>query len=313
MHGHHDHSHHGHDHSHPFDSHAHSPQPENSKAFLYAFLLNFGFAIIELVGGYAFDSLAILSDSLHDLGDSGFLALAWIFQKIAAKPRTQTFTFGYKRLSLSAALVNSFVLFLGSFAILSFAIIKLREPDSIPNGWGMFGLSILGIAVNGAALFKMKGVSGLNAKTAFLHLLEDVLGWIAVLFGSITVIAFGWAWVDPSLSILISLWVGFQSFRNLRKILLLHLQSSPEGIDTKELESRILAIKGVQSVHDLHLWSMDGDYHVLTLHVGIKKDGSISQAQKLKEKIRDITKEFHIPHATVEVEPEGTACPYQEC
>ncbi|MFB5650986.1 cation diffusion facilitator family transporter [Leptospira wolffii] len=311
MHGHHHHSHHGHDHSHSSDGHSHSHSPESSRAFLYAFLLNFGFAFIELVGGYFFDSLAILSDSLHDLGDSGFLALAWIFQKIAAKPRTQTFTFGYKRLSLSAALVNSFVLFLGSFAIFAFAIGKLQEA-TVPNGWGMLGLSILGVAVNGAALFKMKGISGLNARTAFLHLLEDVLGWVAVLIGSIAVILFGWAWVDPSLSILISLWVGFQSFRNLRKILLLHLQSSPEGIDTKELETRILGIKGVQSVHDLHLWSMDGDYHVLTLHVGVK-GSSISQAQKLKEKIREITKEFRIPHATVEVEPEGAECPYQEC
>ncbi len=312
MHGHnHHHSHSGHDHPHSSAPSSHAPEKENSQAFFYAFVLNFSFAFIELVGGYVFNSLAILSDSLHDLGDSGFLALAWIFQKIASKPRTQTFTFGYKRLSLSAALVNSLVLFLGSFAILAFAVFKLREP-STPNGWGMLGLSILGVAVNGAALFKMKGLSGLNAKTAFLHLLEDVLGWVAVFMGSIAVITFGWSWVDPSLSILISLWVGIQSFRNLRKILLLHLQSSPEGIDTKALESKILNLKGVQSVHDLHLWSMDGDYHVLTLHVGVK-GSSISQAQKLKEKIRDITKEFHIPHATVEVEPAGTECPYEEC
>ncbi|TGK07387.1 cation transporter [Leptospira semungkisensis] len=311
MHGHH-HSHedHDHDHSHAFGHH-HGPEPENSRAFLYAFLLNFGFAIIEFVGGYFFQSLAILSDSLHDLGDSGFLALAWIFQKIATKPRTRTFTFGYKRLSLSAALVNSFVLFVGSLAILFFAVSKLNEPAS-PNGWGMLGLSILGVIVNGAALFKLKGASGLNAKTAFLHLIEDVLGWVAVLIGSIAVITLSWGWVDPFLSIFISLWVGFQSFRNLRKILLLHLQSSPEGIDTKELQDRILKLKGVQSVHDLHLWSMDGDYHVLTLHVGVKGT-SILEAQKLKEKIRNISKEFHIPHATVEVEPAGAECPYQEC
>ncbi|TGK01422.1 cation transporter [Leptospira langatensis] len=311
MHGHH-HSHedHDHDHSHPFGHH-HGPEPENSRAFLYAFVLNFGFALVEFVGGYFFQSLAILSDSLHDLGDSGFLALAWIFQKIANKPRTQTFTFGYKRLSLSAALVNSFVLFVGSLAILFFAVGKLQSPAS-PNGWGMFGLSILGVIVNGAALLKLKGASGLNAKTAFLHLLEDVLGWVAVLIGSIAVITLGWGWVDPFLSILISLWVGFQSFRNLRKILLLHLQSSPEGIDTKALQDRILKLKGVQSVHDLHLWSMDGDYHVLTLHVGMKGT-SILEAQKLKEKIRTISQEFHIPHATVEVEPAGAACPYQEC
>ncbi|WP_412758415.1 cation diffusion facilitator family transporter [Leptospira cinconiae] len=313
MHEHHHHSHddhHEHSHSHSGDPHSTS-MPENSRAFLFAFLLNFGFAGIEFVGGYFFDSLAILSDSLHDLGDSGFLALAWIFQKIAAKPRTQTFTFGFRRLSLSAALVNSFVLFLGSFGILFFAISKLKEPGS-PNGWGMLGLSVLGVIVNGAALFKLKNSSGLNAKTAFLHLLEDVLGWVAVFFGSIALLLFKWSWVDPVLSIAISLWVGIQSFRNLRKILLLHLQSSPEGIDTKELENRILKLKGVRSVHDLHLWSMDGDYHVLTLHVGVQET-SIAQAQKLKEKIRNITKEFHIPHATVELEPAGAECPYQEC
>ncbi|EQA45466.1 putative cadmium, cobalt and zinc/H(+)-K(+) antiporter [Leptospira broomii serovar Hurstbridge str. 5399] len=311
MHGHHHHENHEpHNHDEHI-RHSHGIRPDGSKAFFYAFILNFGFAIVELIGGYASNSLAILSDALHDLGDSGFLALAWIFQKIAARPRTQTFTFGYKRLGLSAALVNSIVLFGGSIAIIAFAFPRLQNPAN-PNGWGMLGLSFLGIIVNGAALLKMKTVDGINSKTVVLHLLEDVLGWVAVLIGSIALLLFGWSWLDPLLSILISIWVGVQSFRNLRKILLLHLQSTPEGIDTKELEKRILSLKGVESIHDLHLWSMDGDYHVLTLHVGVTGT-SISHAQKLKEKIRKITKEFRIPHATVEVEPIGIDCPYEEC
>ncbi|TGK11941.1 cation transporter [Leptospira fletcheri] len=313
MHGH-SHRHENHDHDHGGSTghfHSHGPTPDGSKAFLYAFILNFGFAILELVGGYFSGSLAILSDSLHDLGDSGFLALAWAFQKIAARPRTQTFTFGYKRLGLSAALVNSIALFGGAVLILFFAIPKLWNPSS-PNGWGMLGLSVLGIAVNGAALFKMKKVDGLNGQTVALHLLEDVLGWIAVFFGSITLLLFDWTWIDPLLSVLIAVWVGIQAFRNLRKILLLHLQSAPEGINTGELEARILGVKGVESVHDLHLWSMDGDFHVLTLHVGVTGT-SISHAQKLKERIRDIAEEFHIPHATVEIEPVGISCPYKEC
>ncbi|PJZ71282.1 cation transporter [Leptospira perolatii] len=309
----HEHGHHtSHTHSHgDFHSHSHGPIPDSSGAFLIAFGLNFTFAIIEFVGGYITGSLAILSDALHDLGDSGFLAIAWIFQKIASRPRTQTFTFGYKRLGLSAALVNSLVLVCGSVLILSAAISRLQYPTS-PNGWGMLSLSVLGVLVNGAAMLRMKGVEGVNAKTVSLHLLEDVLGWVAVFIGSILLILFGWNWVDTVLSIVISIWVGILAFRNLRKVLRLHLQSTPEGIDTKELESRILKLKGVSEVHDLHLWSMDGDYHVLTLHVSVKET-TLAAGQKLKEKIRLIAKEFKIPHATVELEPTGAECPYDNC
>ena len=191
-------------------NHSHNHSEGNIKI---AFFLNLGFTIVEIIGGLYTNSLAILSDALHDLGDSLSLGLSWYFQRLSKKGSTKKFSYGYKRFSLLGAIINSIVLVVGSIFILSKAIPELFNPEET-NAQGMLYLAILGVVVNGAAVFKLRKGKSLNEKVVSLHLLEDVLGWVAVLIGSIVMIYFDLPFVDPLLSILISIFVLYNVYRN---------------------------------------------------------------------------------------------------
>ena len=190
----HEHHHHGHHHHH---------DTENIST---AFFLNLAFTIIEIIGGLMTNSVSIMSDALHDLGDSLSLGLAWYFQKVAKKGRDKTFSYGYKRFSVLGAMINAIVLVIGSVFILQESIPRLWQPET-PNAQGMFWLAILGILVNGAAVLKLKKGTSLNEKVISLHLLEDVLGWAAVLIGSVLMYFFDLPIIDPLLSIGIAFFI----------------------------------------------------------------------------------------------------------
>ena len=203
-----------------------------------AFFLNFGFAIIEIIGGLLTNSVAILSDALHDFGDSLTLGLAWYFQRLSKKNRDQKFSYGYSRFSLMGAIVSSVILIIGSIFIINEAIPRLIEPQEAHAG-GMAGLAILGIVVNGAAALRLRRGSSMNERVVALHLLEDVLGWTAVLIGAIIMHFKDWPWIDPVLSLLIAAIILFNVYRNLKKTLKIILQSTPEGIDPSEVMRRL--------------------------------------------------------------------------
>ena len=197
---------HGHDHGH---IHTHHGDVKNIKI---AFFLNLGFSIVEIIGGFLTNSVAILSDAVHDLGDSFSLGLAWYFQKFSRKQRDKNFTYGYKRFSLVGALINSIVLIAGSVLILSEAIPRIFNPQQADAG-GMFLLAILGIIVNGIAVVRLRKGSSLNEKVVSLHMLEDVLGWSAVLIGAIIMKFTNLYIIDPILSVLISFFILFNVFK----------------------------------------------------------------------------------------------------
>ena len=294
----------GHNHNH---SHNHSEG--NVKV---AFFLNLAFTIIEIIGGLYTNSLAILSDALHDLGDSLSLGLSWYFQKLSKKGRTKTFSYGYKRFSLLGAIINSIVLVAGSIFILTKAIPELFNPGET-NVEGMLYLSILGIVVNGAAVFKLrKGVS-LNEKVVSLHLLEDVLGWVAVLIGSVIMMYTDAPFIDPLLSVLISLFVLYNVYKNLKKSLLVILQGIPEEISIDDIRQKLKNISKVTDIHDCHAWSMDGQYNILTLHLRLDKDYKLSEQAKLKEQVRTQLKDESINHITIEFEAQGENCELEDC
>ncbi len=233
----------GHNHDH---SHNHSEG--NVKV---AFFLNLAFTIIEVIGGLYTNSLAILSDALHDLGDSLSLGLSWYFQKLAKKGRTKKFSYGYKRFSLLGTIINSIVLVAGSIFILTKAIPQLFNPEET-NVQGMLYLAILGIVVNGAVVLKLRKGESLNEKVVSLHLLEDVLGWIAVLIGSIIMMYMDAPFIDPLLSVLISIFVLYNVYRNLKKSLLVILQGIPEEVSIKEIREKLRTMSEVADVHDCH-------------------------------------------------------------
>ncbi len=289
--------------------HSHHHSEGNVKV---AFFLNLSFTIIEIIGGLYTNSLAILSDALHDLGDSLSLGLSWYFQKLSKKGRTKTFSYGYKRFSLLGAIINSIVLVVGSIFILTKAIPELFNPEET-NVQGMLYLSILGIVVNGAAVLKLRKGESLNEKVVSLHLLEDVLGWVAVLIGSIIMMLTDAPYIDPLLSVLISLFVLYNVYKNLRKSMLVILQGIPEEVSVDDIRQKLKDMPEVTDIHDCHAWSMDGEYNILTVHLRLAKDYKLSEQAKLKEKVKAQLKDESINHITVEFEGKDENCELEDC
>lgn len=290
-------------------SHSHSSATKNIRV---AFFLNFFFAFVELAGGLYTNSVAILSDALHDFGDSVSLGMAWYLQKIASKGRDRYYSYGYKRFSLLGALFISVILLIGSVIVIKESIGRIIAPQE-PNAHGMFILAILGIIINGAAIFRLKKGSSLNERAVSLHLMEDVLGWIAVLIVSIVMMFVYIPVLDPLLSIAISIWILTNIYRNLKDTFHVLLQQVPQNIDLPALEQKIRSLKGVRSLHDIHLWTLDGEENVITLHVVTSADTPLSRWQELKSEIRQLCKEARIQHATIEIESEKETCELKEC
>ena len=287
------HSHHHHDHS-----------EGNIKV---AFFLNISFAIIELIGGLWTNSVAILSDALHDLGDSLTLGVSWYFAKVAKKDRTQSFSYGYKRFSVLGALINSIVLVTGSVFIVIEAVPRLFDPVN-PNTEGMIYLAIGGVVVNGAAAFRLSQGNSLNEKAVYMHLLEDILGWVAVLIGAIVMHFGDFPVIDPLLSILIAAFILFNVFKNLRESFRIILQGTPEDISVEKIHATIKEIPQVEGVHDCHIWSMDGNYHILSIHIVVKDNLELTALESIKNEAKMRVSKLGINHTTIEFETPDENC-----
>lgn len=285
--------------SHDHEQHRHQHESDQISV---AFFLNLGFTFIEIIGGILTNSVAILSDALHDLGDSLSLGLAWYFQRLSQQGRNQVYTFGYKRFNILGALINGIVLVAGSLIILYEAVPRLinPQPTHVP---GMIGLAVLGVLINGAAVLRLRrGGGSLNEEMITWHLLEDVLGWLAVLAGSLVMYFFDAPVIDPILSVAITLYVLINVIKRLRKSIQVILQAKPKGIDLEELEMVMQNVAGVKSVHHTHVWTMDGDYHVLSTHIKIDGHLTVRELAPIKEEIRRRLENLHIEHATIEFE-----------
>jgi cobalt-zinc-cadmium efflux system protein len=297
----------GHNHTHRHD-HSHGEKSNIGVAFF----LNLSFTFVELIGGFLTNSVAILSDAVHDFGDSLSLGLAWYFQKLSKKGSTKQYSYGYKRFSLLGAIINSVVLILGSIYILSEAIPRLFSPQET-SAKGMFLLAILGIIVNGLAVLRTRRAKSINERVVSLHLLEDVLGWAAVLVGSFVMYFTGWTIIDPILSLAIACFVLFNVFKNIRLVLPILLQGTPVEIEQESLIEKLNELENVSTIHDLHIWSLDEEYTVLTIHVILKETLPAGKLQELKRKIRSILQAEGIHHATIEFENSDEECQFADC
>lgn len=288
------HHHHGHHHDH------------GVKNLKVAFFLNLGFTVVEIVGGIMTGSLAILSDALHDLGDSLSIGLSWYFQKLSTKKGDDTYSYGYKRFSLLGAIINAVVLLVGSVVILAQAVPALFNPGAT-DAQGMMYIAIFGVIVNGAAVLKLKKGTSINERVISLHLLEDVLGWVAVLIGSIVMLYFEAPWIDPLLSVLIALFILFNVYKSLKASVGIILQATPEGIDVPLIHEKLKGISQIREVHDCHIWSMDGEYHVLSAHLVLNGDYTLEEMASIKTEAKELLKE-DVEHVTIEFEG-----PHEEC
>ncbi|PKP38664.1 MAG: cation transporter [Bacteroidetes bacterium HGW-Bacteroidetes-14] len=281
-----------------------SNKNQNSKSsgnIVTAFALNLIFALIELAGGLYTNSVAILSDAIHDFGDSLSLGVAFYLQKKSERKGDNKYTYGYKRFSLLGSLFISVVLIVSSVFIIRESIVRLITPQEA-DATGMLILAVLGIIVNGAAVFKLKKGTSYNEKAVTLHMMEDLLGWTAVLAGSIIMMFADVPFIDPVMSLLITVWVLYNVYRNLRETMRIMLQEVPEQIDILEIERKIKAANGVKSVHDLHIWSLDGENHIVTFHIVTDENVTPADISDLKENIREMLFNEGINHVTIETE-----------
>jgi cobalt-zinc-cadmium efflux system protein len=290
-------------------SHHHHHSTRNIKI---AFFLNFSFTLLEIVGGLWTNSVAILSDALHDLGDSVALGLSWYLANVSQKKRDNTFSYGYKRFSLIAALISSIILLLGSVIILFEAIPRILHPENV-HVEGMIFLAVLGVVVNTLAVLRLRGGKTQNERVVMLHLLEDVLGWIAVLVVGVIMLFVNWPVLDPILSIAITLYILWNVFKNLRETVNVFLQATPLDINTVQLETILIEKLPIHSIHDWHLWTMDGEYNVLSFHVVVTDLLSSKDIISLKKHIREILKQHNIQHTTIEIEYQHEICELINC
>ncbi|MBD8490671.1 cation transporter [Echinicola sp. CAU 1574] len=285
-------------------AHEHHHGQQNIKL---AFFLNLGFTILEFFGGLYVNSIAIISDALHDLGDSLSLGLSWYLARKSNKKATNTFTFGYKRFSLLGALINSLILLGGSIFVIREAILRIINPES-SNAQGMLIFAIIGVLVNGYAAFKLSHGKTLNEKVISWHLIEDVLGWAAVLIAAIVMLFVDTPYIDPTLSLLITLFILWNVGKRLKETLMIFLQASPKEINKKEITGKILGFDHVASLHHVHIWSLDGEKHVFTAHVKLKEIKEFGELLKLKKQIGALLKEYPFSHHTIEVELPDEPC-----
>lgn len=300
---------HSHSHTHGHH-HDHSQLP--SERLGWAFLLNLCFTIIEFIGGVMTNSTAILADAVHDLGDSISLGLAWILSKLGSKQANHRFTYGYKRLSLVGAFINAVVLIAGSVWVLLEAIPRLWNP-TMPIAEGMIGLAILGIAVNGFAAYKLSAGQTLNERVINWHLLEDVLGWVAVLIVAIVLMFVDWPILDPLLSVAFTLLILVNVGRNLWATIKLFVQANPDPSLYRDVETVLAKLPDVSDIHHLHFWSLDGESHVLTAHLVVERDLNAAEYSELKQLIDQRLADYKLSHTTIELEFPSENCRDNSC
>lgn len=295
----------GHNHN---RSHSHN----SSSNIKVAFFLNLFFTILEIIGGLWTNSMSILSDALHDLGDSFSLGIAWYFEGYSKKGPDEKFTYGYSRFSLLGAMINSIILIGGSIFILTRAIPRLIVPEPI-NAKGMLAFAIIGIIINGLAVIRLRKGNSLNERVVSWHLFEDVLGWVAVLVVSIVLLFRDIPILDPILSIIITLYILYNVFKNLREIMNVFLQRVPDQFSIIKIEKEIAEKTDAILAHHTHIWSLEGDKHILSTHVVIEENSNQQEIANIKEQVKKLINEKGIKHVTVEIEFKNEECDSKDC
>ena len=275
--------------------------PDREKRVRFAAFLNVTFTVLELVGGLWTNSLAILSDALHDFGDSIALLASWIFERGARRSPDTNRTFGYQRLSLFSALFSASILIGGSIVIIFQAIPRLLNPETV-NATGMLSIAIIGIIFNGAGFFLLKKGESLNEKVLSWHLLEDVLGWVGILVGSVIIYFWKFYLLDPIMTIGLTAFILYNVTKNLKEAINILMQGVPKHINLEAVKNDLSAIKGVMGIHDIHIWSLDGETDVFTAHVILDDETLKKQPEQTKQTIKETLQKHHIEHSTIEIE-----------
>lgn len=280
---------------------------KTERNILIAFLLNLSFSILELIGGLFTNSIAIISDSIHDFGDSLSIGISYFLERKSKKKPDSKYTYGYSRYSILGAFITNSILIAGSLLVIYNAIDRIINPSEL-NYDGMIAFAIFGVVINFWAAYSTRDGSSLNQRAVNLHMLEDVLGWIVVLIGSIVIKFTEINMIDAVMSIFVALFIMMHAIKSFKQILDLFLIKAPSDIKIEELKEHLLEIEGVINVHHIHIWSLDGINNYATMHVVVNTNNN-----KIKEQIKEEMNEHGICHTTVELEDENCTCDEHEC
>ena len=265
------------------------------KNMYIAFTLNLLFAIFELIGGLITGSVAIASDAIHDLSDAFSIGISAFLERKSKQPPNDSYTFGYGRLSILGALFTTCVLLAGSFLVIYRAVHRIISPAEI-NYNGMILFAIIGVAVNLGATVLTKDGHSVNQRAVNLHMLEDVLGWIVVLIGSIVMRCTGFRILDPILSIVVAVFIIINAVRNLIRTLEALVEKIPDGISLADIKDTLNSLPEIEEANHIQVWTLDGENHIATAHIVTTADSAST-----KEAIRAVFANFGIKHVTIEL------------
>ncbi|MBE7020788.1 MAG: cation transporter [Ruminococcaceae bacterium] len=272
-----------------------------------AFILNLCFSVFELFGGIFTRSIAIVSDSVHDIGDAVSIGISYFLERKSKKNPTVEYTYGYGRYSVLGGAFSTLILIVGSFFVIINAVIRIFNPVPI-NYDGMILFAVVGALVNALAAFFTREGDSLNQKAVNLHMLEDVLGWLVVLVGAIVIKLTDLMILDPLMSLGVAIFILTNAFKNLKEIICIFLEKAPENINYDEIISHLKETEGISDIHHLHIWTIDGQQVFATLHAVVDTPSAV-----IKERIRNELSEHGISHVTVELEEVGEECSFKNC
>lgn len=269
-----------------------------SENLSFALVLNLLFNIVVISGGILTNSVAIISDAIHDLSDTISIFIAWVLEKLSRKESTKNFTYGYQRFSIFGALFNSTLVIIASLTVVYEAVSRLFEVQS-PDASGMVVIAVLGIIFKGFSLLKLHNGKTFNEKAISIHMFGDVFEWVALLIISLTIVFVDIPLLDPIASILVSLWVIYNLAKTFIASTKIILQAIPSDVDIDSLKEDFLSIEGIEEIEELHIWSLDGIDNILTSKFKVSKDEDFSY-EYAKKNLKKVTHNYNITQTTFE-------------
>jgi len=287
-------------------NHTHAENVRGKK-LLWVTLLNFSISLVQVAGGIISNSLSLISDAIHNLGDTSAIFIAFLAGKHADKKPDARKTFGYKRTEILAALFNAVVLIAICFFLFVEAYERFRNPQAIKGGI-MLSVAVFGLIANliSVLVLQKEKSYNLNIRAAYLHLLGDTLSSVAVIAGGIAILVWQIYWLDPLVTVAVGVYIIYHTWDVVRQTVDILMQATPRHIDIQEIKQSLEALPQVENIHHLHIWQMDDEHIHLEAHLNISQDLSLSKAQTVRHDVETLLKDkFGISHITLQIEYKG--------
>ncbi len=293
-----------------------SHRNEFNAIFFWSITLNTAFIIAELLAGYFYNSLSLISDAWHNISDvlSLFIALIAIKSINFKKYDKTTKTYGYKKISILAALLNSLILLIAISSIIIKSYERLWNTPKI-NANGIIWVALMGIAINSISawmFFKNKN-KDINIKSAFMHLLSDALVSLGVVLTGIIIKFSGWYIIDPIMSFIIAAIIFVGTWNLLKESFMLSIDAVPKKINYEQIIQKLKQIQHIKDIHHVHIWPISTETTAFTAHFVIDKNVSLKELEKIKQQIKKLLKQINIQHSTIEFEFDPNNCSDKEC